>query len=371
MHDRKISTLFYSLLLSSTCGIAFAIPNAITTNKTSFHLSGLYLQPGSDNLKYAVFVSGHQPFQQSWQYQEIKPGYSPGFELGLRYPFPQSEYNASIDWLYFDSNDSNSKQASERVDLSNVQFVAPPYDVGPAVFGIKRANSTVNFNFNSIQFNIGKMLEYCPLIQVRIFGGLNALRLKQNIKTTFSDYAGSPPIPTQAYALPSDPSFYFITKNTSTYTGIGPDLGINVKYEIMNGFGIGGQFLGTITAGSIHAKDNFTSSSSRLKTLGINPSHQFISTPDTTQVVPGVDSNLSVFYTHAWNCFDLTIEAGYRFAYYHNAISEVIPQTLVQAGENETIPEFATGTMAIQSTDYKHSPFSLQGPYLELTLNLA
>jgi hypothetical protein len=42
----------------------------------------------------------------------------------------------------------------------------------------------------------------------------------------------------------------------------------------------------------------------------------------------------------------------------------------IEAGDNIAIPEFATGTMAIQSTDYKNSPFSLQGPYLELTVDI-
>jgi hypothetical protein len=54
--------------------------------------------------------------------------------------------------------------------------------------------------------------------------------------------------------------------------------------------------------------------------------------------------------------FDCTIEAGYRFAYYMNAISEISPETLVQAGDNPGIPEFSTGTMAINSTTSTSSP---------------
>lgn len=373
MDDHSVLKILGSFILSSMCATAFADLSTITpTYKTHFYISPLYLQPGANNLKYAVFVSGNQPYQQSWQNQEIRPGYSPGLELGLTYAFPQSEYNASINWLYFNSNDSNAKQASESTDVATVQFVAPPYDVGPAVFGIKHANSSVNFNFNSLQLNVGKMFAYCPNVQVRVFGGLNVLRIEQNINTTFSDYAGSPLIPTQAYALPRDNDFYFTTKNSSKYLGVGPALGMAVKYELQNGFGIGGQFLGVLTAGSIHAKDNFISSSRRLIDLGLSPAQQYISTPNNTQLVPGLDSSLAISYSHSWNqSFSMMLEAGYRFAYYYNAISEVMPGTLVQARENFAIPEFSTGTMAIQSTDYKQSPFSLQGPYLELSINLA
>jgi hypothetical protein len=53
-----------------------------------------------------------------------------------------------------------------------------------------------------------------------------------------------------------------------------------------------------------------------------------------------------------------------------DAISAISPDTLVQAGDDPAIPEFATGTMAINSTTSTNSPFSLNGPYLSLTIIL-
>lgn len=46
---------------------------------------------------------------------------------------------------------------------------------------------------------------YNPNLQIKLSAGLDVLRIKQTINTTFSDYAGSPLIPGQAYALPADP----------------------------------------------------------------------------------------------------------------------------------------------------------------------
>ena len=74
--------------------------------KHNFYLETLFLQPNSDNLIYAVFVSGHQPLHQSWHNQEIKPGFSPAFELGYDYYFDHSDYNLSINWLYLNTFDS-------------------------------------------------------------------------------------------------------------------------------------------------------------------------------------------------------------------------------------------------------------------------
>lgn len=371
----KALKLLSILILNCVSNTVFAeIEPRISTNtsKMSFHINALFLQPSSNNLKYAVFVSGNQPFSQSWHNQSITTDYSPGFELGGMYDFSQSPYNLSIDWLYLNTNDSGSKQASENTDPTTVEFVAPPYDVGPAVFGIKRADSTVNFNFNSIGFNIGRTFEYSSNVKARIFGGINVLRINQALTTTFSDYAGSPQILSQAYPLPADPNFYFKTKNTSQYLGAGPDVGINVRYQANNGFGLVGQFTGILTAGSMSVKDKFTSASSRLMALGITTSHQELTAPSMTQVVPGLDSKLGLIYNHSWfNCYNFTMELGYRFAYFINAISEVNPDTLVQAKLDVLQPEFATGTMAINSTDSRYSAFSVNGPYLDFTLTLA
>ena len=353
-------------LTISLCPPVFAdSPN----NKTNFHIEGLYLQPNSNNLKYAVFVSGNQPYQQSWHNKSINPGYSPAFELGFDYAIHESSYNVSIDWLHANTSDSGSAQASQNTDVATVQFVAPPYDVGPAVFGIKRADSNVKSNLNNVNLDVGKVFEYGAELKGRVFTGISILNISQKLTTTFSDYAGSPEIPGQAYALPADPDFYFTSKNTSDYNGVGPNVGVYLQYENSYGFGVAAQFTGALTVGSISAKDKFTSASHRLIALGMNPSQQEITTPNTIQFVPSFDGKIGVLYDHAWSTISTTIEAGYRFTYYINAISTISPDTLVQAGDDPAIPEFSTGTMAINSTTSTNGPFSLSGPYLNLMVN--
>lgn len=376
MQSSKGLKVFFSITLSCVCTNIFAaIPNEVTTtntnNRSSIYVGLLYLQPSSSNLKYAVFVSGDQPLSQSWHNQTLKPSYSPALELGYQYGIPQSLYNASIDWIHLHTNDSSSKQASQNTDVSTVEFVAPAYDVGPAVFGIKRGASRVKFNFDSIELNFGKNFEFSPSVVARLFGGINVLRINQMLTTTFSDFAGTPPT-SLSYGLTPDPFFNFQTKNVSKYLGAGPDLGFNVQYKSDYGVGVVGQFLGTLTAGTNSVTDNFSSRSTRLLVGGMLSSQQSITAPDMTQVVPGFDAKLGLLYNHAWqNFLDVTIEAGYRMAYYMNAISDINPATLVQSGHSTITPEFATGTMAINSTDARNRPFSLNGPYIDIQLALA
>jgi hypothetical protein len=340
-------------------------------NKSSFYFGLLYIKPNSNNLKYATFVSGTQPYYQSWHYQEINPNYHPAFEAGISYAIPHTSYSATASWTHLNSNDTAYKQASTSTDLTTVEFVGPPYEMSPPVFGIKRVDSKVNFAFDNVLFNLSKLVEFEPGLQTRFFGGLDLLNLNQNVTTTFSNYAGSPPTP-YSYPLAPDPSFSFQTENVSKYFGVGPDLGMSLRYKTKSGFGIMGEFMGLLTAGTIKAQDNFTSTSARLTTLGIGTSHQQITTPDSTQIVLGADGKLGVFYNYQGkNIPDITIEAGYRMATYVNAISTISPNTLVQPGTVIVTPEFATGTMAIVSTNASSRPFNFNGPFLNIKIAIA
>ena len=346
-----------------------AFPSNI--NKSSFNIELLYIQPASNNLKYATFVSGTQPYFQSWHYQEVKPSFHPAVELGLIYAIRDSLYNVGAKWTYLDSNDSSSKQAATGTDLTTVEFVAPPYEMSPPVFGIKHVNSTANFKFNNLLLDIGKIVEYGSRLQARYYGGLDIFNLNQTITTTFSDYAGSPATP-YSYALPPDPSYSFQTQNVSKYLGAGPAVGMSFQYKMDSGFGFMGDVLGLLTAGVSSTQDNFTSTSARLTSVGIGTSHQQITSPDDTQVVFGADAKLGVFYKYQGTKMpSFTIEAGYRIATYINAISTISPNTLVQPGTVVVTPEFATGTMAIVSTNSKTGPFSFNGAFLNLKVDVA
>lgn len=369
MNVTKLVGAFCGLTLSAVYTASFAVPSkdaAISKSSVEVFGSLLYLQPSSNNLRYAVFVSGTQPYLQSWHYQAINPAYSPAFEIGLNYNFAHSPYQASVSWLRLNTSDSAFKQGSNDTNLSTVEFVVPAYEVGPPVFGIKRAEGNVKFDFDDIKINVSRLFEYSANLQARVFGGVNILRLNQKVTAVFSDYAGETPTP-YSYALPPDPAFVFQTQNISKYLGAGPDLGLNVKYNAYRGFGFVGEILGTVTAGTSKVVDQFNSNSSRLIALGLGPTHQQITAPDSTQVVAGMDGKLGVFYSYSGPYINnLTIEAGYRMAFYNNAISEVSPSSLVQPGTVFITPEFATGTMAINATDARSRTFGFNGPYLTL-----
>lgn len=339
-------------------------------NKSFFSIGLLYLKPNSDNLKFATFVSGIQPYYQSWHYQDINPIYHPAFELGAGYAIHNSPYSATVYWTHLNSDDYASKQASTSTNLTTVEFVAPPFEMSPPVFGIKHVSAKVNFAFDHVMLDISKSTEYGSHIQTQFSGGLSILNLNQTLTTTFSDYAGSPATP-YSYATPPDPLYSFQLQNISRYLGIGPNIGFGVRYQSDSGFGVLGQILGMMTVGTIKTQDNFASTSARLAALGINTSYQHLTVPNATQLVFGADGKLGGFYHfHMNHMTDVTIDLGYRMATFLNAIATVNPSTLVQPGTVTVTPEFATGTMAIVSTDTRTRSFGFNGPFLDVKVDI-
>lgn len=339
-------------------------------NKSFFNIDFLYIQPSSNNLKYATFVSGTQPYFQSWHYQEITPAFHPAVEVGYNYAIRDSLYSIGAKFTYLNSNDSDSKQASTNTDISTVEFVGPPYEMSPPVFGIKHVSSTVNFNFNNLLLDVGKVVEYSSRLHARYYGGFDIFNLNQTITTTFDDYAGAPATP-YSYPLPPDPTFSFQTQNVSKYLGAGPALGMNFQYQMDSGFGFLADVLGVVTAGVSTTQDNFASTSARLTSIGIGLSQQQITSPNDTQVVFGADAKFGVFYKYLGKKLpNFTVEAGYRIATYINAISTISPNTLVQPGTVVTTPEFSTGTMAIVSTNSKTGPFNFNGAFFSLKVDV-
>lgn len=364
------------LLKKILLSVAFLSTSSVYANQPPQHLlevSGawLALKPMSNNYTYAYYVAGTQPYFQSWHAQSIDPSYSSAFELGVLYHFKDSSLNANIDWIHLTSSDSADKQGNQTIKFANIEFVGPPFEMSPPVFGIRHVDSELKYNFDNVAINLEKVFSMSEeWLHAKIMAGINILYLKQNISTTFSDLIGAEPTP-YSYPLPPDPSFSFNIDSISEFMGLGPDLGLRGQLEIFKGLSIVGTAFGSLNVGTTSVQENFRSTSSQLTKEGIGVSKQQITTPNKTQIVPGFDGKLGLMYQvknkHIPN---FSVEGGYRLISYMNAISTTAPQTLVQPGTTIGTPEFSTGTMAIVSVTQQDRPFNLNGPYVELKLSM-
>lgn len=364
--------LFKKIVLSvAFLGVATAYANDQGKNLLQVQLGWLNFKPMSNNHTYAYDVAGQQPYYQDWHAQSINPSYSSAFELGLQYRFQPDQFNASVDWIHLSSSDSANKKGNQTLQFKNIEFVAPPFEMSPPVFGIRRADAQLHYNYDNVAVNLEKIFASSHTwMRAKITGGINILRLKQTLSTTFSDLVGAEPTP-YSTALPPDPSFTFQLQSISEFMGAGPDLGLSGQLEIFKGLSIIGTASGSLNVGTLSVQENFTSTSATLTQNGIGVSKQQITTPNKTQIVPGFDGKLGLLYQFKnKSASNFSIEGGYRLITYMNAIATTTPQTLVQPGTNPGVPEFSTGTMAIVSINQQDRPFNLNGPYVMLKLDL-
>ncbi|CDZ77399.1 hypothetical protein BN59_01682 [Legionella massiliensis] len=367
----KLKNLSFGLL--PLCFSLITHAGTMGESPAHFEVSGawLYLQPMSNNHTYAYYVAGEQPFSQSWHAQSVDPSYTSAFELGLLYQFRDSSLGASVDWIHLSSKDSASKRGNQTTQFTNVAFVGPPFDMGPQVFGIRRAETQLKYNYDNVAINLEK--NFTPSterIKAKIMAGINLLSLKQNFSTTFGNFVGAT-TPLTA-PLPADPNFSFNIHSTSKFRGLGPDLGLGGQLELFKGFSLVGTVFGSLNVGQTKVDEDFRSTSTTLQQNGFAVSRQQITTPSKTQVVLGFDGKLGLMYQiQTKQVPNFSVECGYRLISYLNAISTTSPQNLVETGTTPGLPDFATGTMGIVSAAQQDRPFNLNGPYVALKLSVA
>ncbi|MDR3501194.1 MAG: Lpg1974 family pore-forming outer membrane protein [Legionella sp.] len=359
-------TIFSAVLLSTSAVYA----NQQDTQRIDVSGAWLYLKPMSNNHTYAYYVAGQQPFYQSWHAQSINPSYASSFELGVVYHIKESTFTGSVDWIHLASNDSASKQGNQTTDFTHVAFVGPPFDMGPQVFGIRQADAKLKYNYDNVAINLEKVFSLSDgWLSAKVMAGVNILYLQQDMSTTFSDFVGATTPLTSP--LSADPNFLFNVHSTSTFTGAGPDLGLNSQLALFNGLSIVGAAFGSLNVGTVSIQEKFSATSTPLRQNGIGLSQQQITTPNKTQVVPGFDGKLGLMYRiKTQQLPNFSVEGGYRVIAYMNAISTTTPQTLVQTGTTPGLPDISTGTMGIISASQQDRPFNLNGPYVALKLSV-
>ncbi|MBV9575588.1 MAG: hypothetical protein JO149_03090 [Gammaproteobacteria bacterium] len=309
----------------------------------SVRLTGLYLEPSASNLVYAIFTTPLPLPAPNWQQKVVNPKYSPAFDLGLRYNLINGKDNVKFDWLYFNSNDSAA--ASSVPNTS----VGPVYYYGPAQQFILNtsANSTAKFNIDNANLVFGHLLNLTNNIQIQPFVGLSAAYLKEDIT---NNYLGTDPV----YG-PYTHAVY--TK--STFTGIGPRIGLGSSYYFTNRFALTANVAGDLLAGILKYSTDFTSwtAYNADNIHNSTPANTSMANQNVNRVVPGVDAKIAIRYQIPFNQSELTLQAGYLYAVYFNAINQVLPSTLVPGS-------WEAGSVAIINQAQYQSNIDLRGPFV-------
>ncbi|MHB1947853.1 MAG: Lpg1974 family pore-forming outer membrane protein [Gammaproteobacteria bacterium] len=356
-----LSLAITSIPSYATTTVTPSVPNnhyffvSVPNLRPGIKVSGgaVWLKPGASNLNYVIYNKELPTQSPSWAEREVRPSFSPGFELGLRYSFPHSAAkDIALNWTHLSTSDSASTAAP---DAS--YFLGPDYEIGPLGLVIRNATGKAKFNYDVVNLDVGQYISFCDQVQLRFFGGLSAGFLREDLIST---YVGTK---TGLFAGP----FSTRQDSYSNFTGVGPRAGIHADFNAGYGFGFLGEAAVSALIGSLYSRTDFTSSAVELFDLyGQTINKQTINDQRVYQVIPGLDTKLGIQYKYAFNnCILLTAKAGYQAAVYTNAISQYLPGTLV-AGEG-----IETGGIFVATMSHRLSNYSVQGPFLNLSLLLS
>ncbi|MCE9604764.1 MAG: hypothetical protein K8U03_07655 [Planctomycetia bacterium] len=325
-----------------------------------FTAGALLMKPSADNLGFAT-ITTFLPLQNpQWAVQSLDPGYQPGFNVGARYVMPGSGTDFRMNWDHLRTSDSRSVA----VGNPNTQWISPFSQTGPStseapnnvgIFHFKSADGQVDFGYDMANFDLGQTVNVGPHSQFRIFAGLSYTRLKERLVSRFYNNPNINPV-LPVVAIP-DPTLQYISlDNTSTYSGVGPRLGLSTDYRLFRGLSFIGELSGSIFAGRMQP--------AQYKFAGVFQSrtdNEQIAGDAVTQVVYGGDAKVGLGYKRpVLNGSILNVESGFRAAMFINPFSTYETSTNV-------LP-LDIGSLSTNSMRHTTSNFMLSGFYWNCSL---
>ncbi len=318
----------------------------------------IYLRPGGSN-DYAVLVDPFNPavpapiLSPSWIPRGIEPDFNFGFSLNFCHTFPHSRSHLNFYWAHLHTSDGATFPVDRQPPPAQ-QMTGPFWNVGPDAGPTSYARGTLKNHFDVLNAEIGKVLNFEPDLKMRLFTGLSALWLHNQIKANF---AGIDPI-LGPY------SFGIMTR--SKYNSVGIRLGLDGQYHGWCGINMVGMLAGNLYVGSQQPSTDMNGTGSILSAAGIPENHQSISHSSYIQLVPALDAKLGLKYSRRYsNNKSFALEAGYMASIYVNAIQNYVPSTYVPASLG-----IVTGSVFLQSLIKTTESFSLDGPYTSFTFKM-
>lgn len=344
-----LSSLAWTTTLKNDNSPYVSLPEL--NSRFEFNVSALYLQPLANNLGWSVTTTVLPIPSPNWHVNVIKPDFGPGFNLGGRYHLANPGTDLQFNWSHLSTKDQDSvivDPASQWVSPFS-QTGTPPTQTGQitGISLLKVGSVTVHFKYDAFNLDLGKSVSIGSNLQSRLFTGLSAVFLKENINSTF-------------HGLPNLPIFNF--NNTSSFNGLGPRLGLYNDFDLYKDVHLVGQIAGSILYGRMQpAQYQFTGTSIELILAGINVNYEGLSNPSVSQLVPALDMKIGLNYTVIKKqTYDVGFELGYMGALYVDALSSYETNTNVIALDS--------GSLSTSSAKHTQSNFSIGGPYFTVNI---
>ncbi|MGL5742618.1 MAG: Lpg1974 family pore-forming outer membrane protein [Legionella sp.] len=261
----------------------------MTDNNLSLNVS-----TGTDGTTRFVDVSTDLKAQWDW-----------GFQIEGSYHFNTGN-DITLTWYHLDTGWNNHEFVRDDLGLLADEDVR---------FGYGHKN-----RWDAVNGELGQFVDFSANKKIRFHGGFQFASIKRSI---------------HAFAalenIDNDNDFLGRLEGNTQYNGFGPRTGIDMNYVFGNGFGIYAKAATALLVGS--AKHGFDFDGRRVID-GVVVSGLDVNVGGTrTAIVPELEAKLGANYTYAMAQGDLTLDAGYMWFNYFNALNATVsPGTATDFG---------------------------------------
>ena len=179
---------------------------------------------------------------------------------------------------------------------------------------VNRAYAKVNPKWDMVNLEFGQHVDFGENKNIRFHGGFEFARV-----TASNSLSANGSLIT---FIGSTPSFNNRIGSNPSYNGFGPRLGVDMSYYWGNGLAVYANGAAALLAGTSKFSTSFTNNLLALTT---------IASGSTTTVVPELEGKLGAAYSYATAQGDLTLDVGWMWINYFNAIRSVSGQDLTNS----------------------------------------
>ena len=285
----------------------------------------------------------------------------------LGYNFDGTGNDINLSYFHLDTSEKDTAFSNANSFLAPVTNV---FNIDNTVdgndLGSVSANGKVRYMLDQIDLTAGQTIYVGCRLTLHPFEGLRWAHLKRKLHTNyFQGTANTSEIDTQNVTFNEE----------SDFNGVGPIVGLDATYYVGMGFGLVGHFDTALLVGDIDAQTTEVVTQTAAFILSGDSTTSLAqanySTGDSRRVVPVVDAKLGASYTlllnpNANSNMDLTLEGGWGFTNYFNALDRLATNTTIQDGILGATTPITSTSMTGRST----ANFALNGPYVSLIVHI-
>lgn len=346
----SLAVLLSGFVVNSYAAIPFNHSNLnvsipVFNGGLTFGLAGLYLKPTTSELDYAVTYPAIDNTDNG-RYQSVNADFDWGYKASIGYIFPCTGNDVRLSYSYFNNT------TKDNLKSNHFNAALTPFEVSSGSDGIlaleTSANAKTKFKYQVADLETGQHIDLGCHAHVRAFAGLRYANLDSHLDANYFVLVNNLVNQNQGH-------MDVFTAQNSRFQGIGPRLGMDVNYDIGNGFGIAGEVGSALLVGDIHS--NFSQRDITVTSTSTIEDVFSYKIPKENRVVPNLDAKLGINYSYQFcnpTRSKLTVEAGYLVDQYFNSMDRL---TSLGAASPELRTRHTIDT-------------SFSGPYIGVQVNL-